>query len=67
MSHGFVGADEEPALLEGVRRLVTDMLGGEGDSVDWTAMHETLKDDLAAYLHKQTHRRPLVLPVITEI
>ena len=67
MSHGFVGADEEPALLEGVRRLVTDMLGGEGDAVDWTAMHETLKDDLAAYLHKQTHRRPLVLPVMMEV
>ncbi len=67
MSHGFVGADEEPALLEGVQQLVTDMLGGEGDAVDWTAMHETLKDDLAAYLHKQTHRRPLVLPVMMEV
>ena len=67
MSHGFVGSDEEPALLEGVRRLVTDMLGGEGAAVDWTAVHETLKDDLAAYLHKQTHRRPLVLPVMMEV
>ena len=67
MSHGFVGGDEEPALMEGVRQLVTDMLGGEGDRVDWAAMHETLKDDLAAYLHRQTHRRPLVLPVMMEV
>ena len=43
MSHGFVGPEEEPALLEGVRQLVTDKLGGEGDRVDWSAIHETLK------------------------
>ena len=67
MTHGFVGADEEPAILEGVAQLVTNALGGEGDRIDWTAMHETLKDDLAAYLHARTHRRPLVLPVMMEV
>ena len=67
MSHGFVGPEEEPALLEGVRQLVTDKLGGEGDRVDWSAIHETLKDDVAAFLHKRTHRRPLVLPVMMEV
>ena len=67
MSHGFVGPEEERQLLEGVTQLVTDELGGEGDRVDWTAIHETLKDDVAAYLHKRTHRRPLVLPVMVEV
>ncbi len=67
MSHGFVGPEEERQLIEGVTQLVVDELGGEGDRVDWTAIHETLKDDVAAYLHKRTHRRPLVLPVMVEV
>ncbi len=67
MSHGFVGPDDEPELLNGVQQLVTDKLGGEGDRVDWTAIHETLKDDVAAFLHNRTHRRPLVLPVMMEV
>jgi len=67
MSHGFVGSDDEPELLEGVQQLVTNKLGGEGDRVDWTAIHETLKDDVAAFLHNRTHRHPLVLPVMMEV
>ena len=67
MSHGFVGPDDEPKLLEGVAKLVTNELGGEGDRVDWTSIHATLKDDIAGYLHRQTHRRPLVLPVMMEV
>ena len=67
MSHGFVGPDEEPELLKGVEQLVIDKLGGEGDRVDWTAIHETLKDEVAAFLHRRTHRRPLVLPVMMEV
>ncbi len=67
MSHGFVGPDDETELLEGVTQLVTDELGGEDDRMDWTSIHATLKDDIAGYLHRQTHRRPLVLPVMMEV
>ena len=66
MSHGFVGPDEEQALLDGVRARVTDALGGE-KALDWRALHETLKDDVAEYLYRQTHRRPLVIPVMLEV
>ena len=67
MQHGFVGPDEEQALLDGVRAMVTDVLGGENRALDWRALHETLKDDVAEYLHRQTHRRPLVIPVMLEV
>ena len=67
MSHGFVGPDEEPALLDGVRGMVTDVLGGENRATDWRALHETLKDDVAEYLYRKTHRRPLVIPVMLEM
>ena len=66
MSHGFVGPEEEAALLDGVRAMVTDVLGAER-AIDWRALHETLKDDVAEYLHRQTHRRPLVIPVMLEV
>jgi len=67
LMHGFVGVDEEPEMIEQVVQLVTDTVGGEGQQVDWTQIHETLKDDVAAFLHRQTHRRPLVLTVMLEV
>jgi ribonuclease J len=67
LMHGFVGVDEEPEMVEQVVQLVTDTVGGEGQQVDWTQIHETLKDDVAAFLHRQTHRRPLVLTVMLEV
>jgi ribonuclease J len=67
MSHGFVGADEEADLLDGARQIVIDTLGGEERHVDWRELHDTLKDDVAEYLHRQTHRRPLVIPVMLEV
>ena len=67
MSHGFVGPEEEAALLEGVSEMVTKMLGSDTRNVDLRSLHETLKDDVAEYLHRQTHRRPLVIPVMLEV
>lgn len=67
MSHGFVGPEEEPELIEGVQTLVVNLLGGESQRVDWTGIRETLKDDVATYLHQQTRRRPLVLPITVEV
>ncbi|MQC17819.1 MAG: ribonuclease J [Chloroflexi bacterium] len=67
MSHGFAGVDEEPALMEGVQQLIVDVLGGENTRIDWTQIHESLKDDVAEYLHKQTRRHPLVIPVTLEV
>ena len=67
MSHGFVGPEEEAELHDSVRRLVTSLFGGEGRQLDWTGMRETLKDEVARHLYRETHRRPLVLPVTVEV
>ena len=68
MSHGFVGPDDEADMIEGVRRLVVDLFGGEGRQLDWTSMRERLKDEVASHLYKETHRdRPLVLLVTVEV
>ena len=67
MTHGFVGPEEESAVIEGVRRLVADIFGGEDRHLDWTAMRERLKDEVARHLYEETRRRPLVLPVTVEV
>jgi ribonuclease J len=67
MSHGFVGPEEEAAIIEGVRRLVVALFGGEGKQLDWTGMRETLKAEVASHLYRETHPQPLVLPVTVEV
>ncbi|MCY4639225.1 MAG: ribonuclease J [Chloroflexi bacterium] len=68
MSHGFVGPEEEPALLEAGAKLVTDIVGsGPAGRRDWADLHESLKDDVLMLMQKRTHRRPLVLPVMLEV
>jgi len=67
MSHGFAGPDEEPDLMQGVQRLVAEVLGGDDAAINWAEIHESLKDDVAEHLHRQTHRHPLVIPVMLEV
>jgi ribonuclease J len=67
MSHGFIGPDDEDEIFEGARQITVNMLGGESQSVNWREFHENLKDEIARYLYNQTHRRPLVLPVMLEV
>ena len=67
MSHGFAGAEEAEELMRGVEQLVAEVLGGTDASVNWAELHESLKDDVSDYLHRQTHRHPLVIPVMLEV
>ncbi len=68
MSHGFVGPEEEPALLQAVGDLVSDIIGSNpAERRDWAELHDSLKDDVLMLMQKRTHRRPLVLPVMLEV
>ena len=53
--------------MEAVSQLLVAALGGESRAADWRALHDSLKDDIAGLLHRKTHRRPLVIPVMLEI
>ena len=66
LSQGFVGPEEEDLITERVRQLVADLAGGEGGRLDWTDWRETLEDEVARLLYRETHRRPLVLSVTVE-
>ncbi len=67
MSHGFIGPDDEDKIYSGAQRIVGETLSVDARSLNWSQLHESLKDQIARYLYKETHRRPLVLPVMLEI
>lgn len=69
VSRGFVYVRESEELMEGARNRVYHALKHctEEKIFDWTTMKVTIKDTLSQYLFEQTRRRPMILPIITEI
>ncbi len=69
ISRGFVYVKESDELMNGIKavayKALTPYFGDEG--VDWQSMKNDLKDSISAYLFEKTKRRPMILPVITEV
>jgi ribonuclease J len=64
ITHGFVYAEAAEDLIAGTKEAIVNALkkGGRG-----SAQSAALKDVLSQYLYQKTHRRPMVIPVVTEI
>ena len=64
ITHGFVYAEAAEDLIAGTKEEIVNALkkGGRG-----SAQSAKLKDVLSQYLYQKTHRRPMVIPVVTEI
>jgi len=64
ITHGFVYTEAAEDLIAGAKEAIADTLrkGGRGGTLGLA-----LKDVLSKYLYQQTHRRPMVIPVITEL
>jgi ribonuclease J len=64
ITHGFVYAEAAEDLIAGTKEAIVNALkrGRHG-----SAQSAALKDVLSQYLYQKTHRRPMVIPVITEI
>jgi len=63
ITHGFVYAQTAEELMAGAKEAILNTLRDGHD----TGLSATLKDVLSQYLYKQTHRRPMVIPVVTEV
>lgn len=63
-TRGFVYAPEAESVLEGARQVIRDAVKASAHD---TGLSTTLKQALSAYLYKTTHRRPMVIPVVTEM
>lgn len=64
ITHGFVYTQEAGDLIESTKQVIIESLkqGGRG-----TGQSAKLKDVLSHYLYQQTKRRPMVIPVVTEV
>lgn len=69
VSRGFVYVRESEELMDGAKNRVLQALKHctEEKIFDWTTLKINIKDALAQYLFEQTRRRPMILPIITEI
>ncbi|MSQ61381.1 MAG: ribonuclease J [Dehalococcoidia bacterium] len=67
VSRGFVDVEESEDLLQRTREVALHSLPGEGHAVDWALVNTRVKDGVARFLHDETHRRPMVLPVAVEV
>lgn len=69
ISRGFVFEEEQRALLDEAADLVLDALESlEADRVtDWTTIKQATRKTLGSFVWERTRRRPMILPVITEV
>ena len=64
VTHGFVYLEQAEEIITGAKEVLLGAVkkGGRG-----TALSAKLKEVLGHYLYQQTHRRPMVIPVVTEV
>ena len=69
VSRGFVYMRESEDLIESIRDCARNSVAKSFDRnhCDWNTLKSTIKNDLGDFLYYKTKRRPMILPVITEI
>lgn len=69
ISRGFVYVRESEGLLDEANRIVSSTLHKlMNENVnEWASLKINMKDALGRFLHEQTRRRPMILPIIMEV
>jgi len=67
VSRGFVEVGESGDLLERARQVVRASLDSDAHLVELSVASTSVKDALAKFLYSETHRRPMVLPMLIEV
>jgi len=67
VSRGFVEGGESEDLLERARQVVRTSLASDAHLVELSVASTSVKDALAKFLYSETHRRPMVLPMLIEV
>jgi len=68
ISRGFIYLRESQELLNEVRHRIRGIVGRIPNApIDADYLKTLIRDQIAEFLYKKTHRRPMVLPVIIEI
>ena len=67
VSRGFVYVKESEHLMEDVRKMAKNIIEKHLYSwadLDYAHLKSRLKDGISSYLYEQTHRNPMIIPVI---
>ena len=69
VSRGFVYVRESEKLMDEARELVYNTLEAcaNDGTRDWTALKQSVKDELSRFLYRKTKRNPMILPIIMEV
>jgi len=66
VSKGFVDVKGNGDLVRGAQEAVVAAVGrGRRTSKDRGSLEAQMRDTLSSYFFKKTHRRPVVIPVVT--
>lgn len=69
ISRGFVYVKESEKLMEEARDHVKEFIGkcDQNRMKDWALLKSGIREVLSRFLYEKTKRRPMILPIITEI
>jgi ribonuclease J len=69
VSRGFVYVKESEELMARVKEIASQSIEKAltKKSRDWATIKNSVKDDIAKFIFKETKRRPMILPVIMDI
>ena len=68
ISRGFIHSDDSVALLDDARNVVRGALEeGTHPEPDWAYLQNKIRNTLGRHLFQETRRRPMILPVVTEV
>jgi ribonuclease J len=67
VSRGFIEPELSEELMAEAREAVAAAIRGAGRRPDPTLLQEAIHDALSRLVWKRTRRRPMVIPVLTEL
>ena len=69
VSRGFVYVKESDEMMEEATRIALEAINDCLDRgvTDWSKIRNAIRDSLGGYVWKTTKRRPMILPIITEV
>jgi ribonuclease J len=67
VARGFADMEEVDELRDKARRQVVRALKGSDHVAEWGDVNTRVKDALAQFIYQETHRRPMILPLMVEV
>lgn len=67
VARGVTSIEESDELRSGAQDAVIASLEGADHLAEWSLVNQTVREATVKYLYRETHRRPMVLPVVVEV